>query len=420
MLTDMAARKAKPKDRPYKLTDSGGLYLMVLKSGVRSWRMNYRFDGKEKTLTFGQYPEVDITEARDRRDSVRRQLRDKIDPDAERKREPAIPATVHTFEGIARDWHHLNTPKWKPHHAADVLHGLVEDVFPDLGKKNITAIDAPMVLATLRKVEARGAIDGARRLRQRISAVFVYGIASGLCSLDPAAVIMRAMAPMKEAGRRPALLDITAARTILADCDKTPAMAVTRLAMRLLALTAVRPGEVMGAAWDEFEGMDGAEPLWRIPKERMKGERGQQYEHLVPLAPEAVAVLDVARGLTGRGPLVFPNVRSSHAPMSGNAMGYLLNRAGYYGRHVPHGWRSTFSTTMNEIAEREGRVSDRAIIDLMLAHVPKDAVEQAYNRAAYMPRRREIARTWADQLMAGAAPPAALLDLPSRTINNIN
>lgn len=409
MLTDVAARKAKRAERPYKMGDSGGLYLLVLSSGAKSWRFKYRYGGKERLLTFGLYPEVTLAEARERRDVARRQLRDGLDPGVERKLAAAPTPAVNTFEEIARDWHRLNSPKWTPHHALDILHGLSAWVFPAIGTADITTIEAPMVLAALRKVEERGAIDTARRLRQRISAVFVYGIATGVCSADPAAVITKAMAPMKLGQHRPALTNIADVRAVLSACDKTPALPITRLALRFLALTAVRPGEVAGAMWAEFEGLDGDEPLWRIPKERMKGERGAKHEHLVPLSIEAVAVIKMVRRFTGHVRLVFPNSRSVHEPLSANAIGYLMNRAGYHGRQVPHGWRSSFSTIMNERAEREGRPGDRAIIDLMLAHVPKDDVEKAYNRSAYMPRRREIAQEWASLLMAGAATPEELI-----------
>jgi len=176
---------------------------------------------------------------------------------------------------------------------------------------------------------------------------------------------------------------------------------VTKLALRFLALTAVRPGEIRGAAWAEFEQLDGVEPTWRIPAPRMK----MKHEHVVPLSRQSVAVLRAVRSLTGRGPLVFPNARHAHRPMSENALGYLLNRAGYHNRHVPHGWRSTFSTIMNERYRQ-----DRQVIDLMLAHASKDKTESAYNRAAYMPRRRELAQEWSDLLLQNSADAASLVE----------
>jgi integrase len=392
MLTDIAVRKAKAAAKPYKMGDGRGLYLLVMPAGGKSWRMDYRFDEKRRTMTFGRYPEVGLVDARAKRDAARKQINDGIDPGAEVD-PPAPPAT---FEAVAREWHALNMSRWKPSHAASVMSQMEQDVFPVLGAKAIDTINAPMVLAALRRIEARGAIDTARRLRQRISAVFVYGIASGICADDPAAIIMRAMAPMKVAGLRPALTTIEEARQIIADCDAADGTPNIKLAMRLLALTSVRPGELVGTAWDEFEGLEGDAPLWRIPKERMKGELGAQFEHWVPLSEQAVATI---KAVPRKGALLFPNRRSPLAPMTGDALSALLARAGYRGRHVPHGWRSTFSTHMNHVVERQGRIEDRAIIDLMLAHTPKSGVEHLYNRYAYIDRRREIAQAWADMLL---------------------
>jgi integrase len=261
-----------------------------------------------------------------------------------------------------------------------------------------------LVLNLLRAIEARPAIETARRVRQRMSAVFVYAIASGLAITDPAAIVRSAMSPLIK-GRQPAVLELDEARTVLNRAEAIPAHPLTKLAFRLLALSAVRPGEIRGAEWREFEQLDTDEPFWRIPAERMKMKR----EHIVPLSRQAAAVIRVTRQLTGRGPLVFPNVRYAHRPMSENAMGYLLNRAGYHSRHVPHGWRATFSTIMNE-----GYRHDRHIIDLILAHAPKDKTESAYNRAAYLGRRTELLQEWADLLLTDAVEPIKLLEGPRR------
>jgi integrase len=251
-----------------------------------------------------------------------------------------------------------------------------------------------MVLKVLREIEDRPAPETARRVRQRVSAVFVYAIALGIGETDPAAIVRGAMAPVVKT-RQPAITDLVEARAVLAAVEAQPAHPVTKLANRLLALTAVRPGELRGARWGEFEGLDGDQAVWRIPADRMKMKR----EHLVPLSRQAVAVIAATRTLTGRCPLVFPSSRHAHHPMSENAIGYLLNRAGYHGRHVPHGWRATFSSTMNETFR-----ADRHVIDLMLAHAPKDKTEAAYNRALHMERRHELAQLWADLLLEGAMP----------------
>lgn len=431
MLTDLQVRKAKPREKDYKLADSGGLYLFVTRKGAKSWRLKYRFAGKEKRVVFGQYPEISLEKARNLRDSARQELREDRDPVVERRKRKlaAAAATIETFEKLARAWHELQAPRWAPVHADDVITSLENDVFPDLGMLPIPAIDGRVILATLRKVETRGAIETARRLRQRISAIFCYAVAEGIADHDPASGIVKALKPLPKQGRQPAITELDDARSVLLAAEESGATPVVKLASRLLALTAVRPGVIRGVSWDEFEDIDwdhpksgkGSTPIWRIPAARMKlvldRKDEEAFDHLVPLARQSVAVLRAMRKLTGRNRLVFPSQRHAHRPLSENAIGYLYNRVGFHGRHVPHGWRATFSTIMNEKAEREARESgqkvlaemDARVIDLMLAHVPANKVESAYNRAAFMDRRIEIAQEWADMLCEGLAAPEDLL-----------
>ncbi|WP_313039313.1 integrase arm-type DNA-binding domain-containing protein [Sphingobium yanoikuyae] len=439
MLTDAQARKAAPKEKPYKMADSGGLYLYVAPTGLRSWRMKFRFQGQEKLLTFGPYPDVSLSEARQKRDDARRQIREHVDPSGARAKAKAVKEAERleragklSFEEVARAWHELQAPRWAPVHADDVINSLARDVFPHLGELALDEIDAPTVLGTLRKVEGRGSIETARRLRQRISSVFCYAISEGIAKDDPAAIVTKALKPLPKKGKQPALTELVDLRGVLVAAEASGASPVTKLASRLLALTAVRPAVVRGVSWDEFEGIDWTGdavgpglPIWRVPAARMKlildRKDEESFEHIVPLPWQAVDILREVRRLTGRGRLVFPGQRHAHRPLSENAIGYLYNRVGYHGRHVPHGWRAAFSTVMNERADRVWRASghrgaspDRAIIDLMLAHVPTNKVEAAYNRAAYMPRRRELAQEWADMLMEGMLPAGSLLDGPRR------
>lgn len=271
----------------------------------------------------------------------------------------------------------------------------------------------------LREIEARGAIETAKRVRQRISAVFVFGIAQGIVKDDPAERLGKVLKPLRK-GRQPAITDLVPLRTMIITAEEDYARPITRLALRLLALTAVRPSELRGARWDELQDLDGRLPLWRIPATRMKGDLDRKDElngdHLVPLTPQALAVLRALWPLTGDGNLLFPSNRHTHKPMSENAIGYLLNRAGYHGHHVPHGFRAAFSTIMNEWAERDGKEHDRKVIDLTLAHVPPGTGEGAYNRAAYMPRRRELALIWAEMLSDGLPDPAVLTERPSKVM----
>jgi integrase len=413
-LSDVQARKAVAGEKDYKLADSNGLYLFVTAKGFKSWRWKYRFGGKEKRLTFGPYPEVSLKEARERRDRARAELRDNKDPGTEnRKRAMRAHADAGTtFQVVGQRWYEAQCPRWSPVQCKKVIQALERDVYPEIGSLPLLDVDGPMILRMLRKVEARGAIDTAKRLRQHVSGVFQFGMAEGLVAGDPSVGIKKALKPTPTGGKQPALKDLDAARKLLADMEASTSGPLVKLASRLLALTAVRPGILRTVKWPEFEGIDWTDPdapapgaLWRIPAERMKlameNKADEAFEHVVPLSWQAVNVLHEARRLTGRFPYVFHSIRSTHQPMSENTLGYMYTRNGYSGRHVPHGWRSTFSTIMNERAVEQRRPDDRAIIDAMLAHRPKgeSGSEMAYNRAAYMPRRREIAQDWADLLI---------------------
>ncbi|MFW2831677.1 tyrosine-type recombinase/integrase [Sphingomonas sp. ID0503] len=477
MLNDTKIRAAKPADKPYRLGDSGQLYLQVTPSGGRHWRMNYTFGrndkGKplQKTLSFGSYPAVSLAEAREARDRAKSILAKGLDPAVERRRAEQADDVVrrNTFRAVAEEWFELNSGwslgrlaewadahggrwsasqaehwtkshngRWSAVHAADVLTSLERDVLPSLGGTAITAIASRDVLDTLRAVERRGAIETAHRLRQRISAVFVYGIALGACDTDVAASLGSILAPIPRATPQPSIVDglldqderLTAIRQLLIDCEAERCRATTKLALRFLALTAVRPGELAGAKWDEFRDLDGNEPLWVIPTGRMKGDKQKKdsarHDHLVPLAWQAVDVLVALRRLTGRYTFCFTSDRHVHRQMSENTLRALLIRAGYHQRHVPHGFRAAFSTIMNERPANLRQDGDRHVIDMMLAHTPSDrargddrrtavsSAEMAYNRAAHMARRRALAQQWADMLLADFWPAVALVGGPMR------
>ena len=431
MLTDMKVRQARPQAKDYKLADSEGLYLFVSKAGLRSWRFKYRFAGKERRLILGRYPEIGLKEARERKAHARRLLADGRDPGieaAKAKVERAV-TTANTFETMAKAWYELQKDRWTPVHARDVIRSLESEVFPWIGNLPISEIDEPMVLAVLRKVEERGAIETAHRVRQRMSAVFVHAIAEGAGTRDPAAVVTKALKPVPRAQKRPALVSIAELQDMIQKTERDPASPLTKLASRFLALTAQRPGMVRALPWNEIENVDWQsgnscpEALWRVPAHRMKLEKELKaddgFEHSVPLSKEAVGVLRAAWTLTGRGPLVFPSSRNGRVPMSENTLSYFYNRSGYQGRHVPHGWRASFSTVMNEWAERNGSPGDRQVIDLILAHIPTSlsGSEGVYNRAAFMDRRRELLEEWATMVFRETVPSHAMLGWPSRRAN---
>lgn len=417
MLTDTKVRTAKPRPKTYKLADANRLFLLVAPGGGKLWRWNYNFDGRNKTMAFGAYPLISLADARSKRDEAYTILCEGRDPAVAKKLkiDANIQAARQTFERVAREWHGNAKAQWATIHANDIIRSLERDVFPAIGGLPITELTPPAILGVLREIEARGAIETAKRVRQRISAVFVYAIAQGLTRDDPAEKLGAVLKPLRK-GRQPAITEIEPLRRMISTAEQDYARPITRLALRLLALTAVRPSELRGARWTEFEELNEPAPLWRIPSARMKGNLDRKEEaagdHLVPLTPQAIAVLKALWPLTGDGPLLFPSNRHAHRAMSENAIGYLLNRAGYHGHHVPHGFRAAFSTIMNEWAERQGKDHDRKVIDLMLAHVPKEKVEGAYNRAAYMPRRRELAQIWAEMLSKDLPDPRCLIELP--------
>ena len=426
-LTVIQVRNAKPGDKGYKLADEKGLHLYVSPTGAKSWRMKYRFGGKEKLLTFGQFPEVSMSEARDRRDEARATLRRDKDPaiEAERDRRAAIAAIGATFQASALAWHEDERPRWSPRHAVVVSNALHRDVFPDLGKLPIADVDGPLILKALRKIERRGSIETAKRVLGYMSAIFVRAKGEHLVTVNPTTDLINALKPTPRGSKQPALTALPDLLTLQRIVDASTSNPTTKLASRLLAMTAVRVGVLRTATWDEFEGIDWADidasapaALWRISAERMKLEvedKGDEaFDHDVPLPAPAVDALRALHQMTGRGRLLFPGNLAAKEPMSDAALSTLYKRMDggrYKGRHVPHGWRSAFSTNMNEWAMEHGKEGDRLLIDLMLAHRPKgvSGSEFAYMRAKFKERRRTLAETWAAMITEGLAHPYDLI-----------
>lgn len=421
MLTELQCRAAKATDKPIKLADAQGLHLFITPAGHKSWRYKYRFGGKERRIVFGAYPDLSLKKARELRDDARRELREGRDPGEEYRRRSARRAAgvdlSRTFEAVARRWHELQKAQWKERHAEDVLGSLVREVFPVIGSREIGEVKPAHVRELLQTVQSRGAIETAHRIHQRISAVFRFAMADELAESDPAAAIGSVLRPVIR-GRQPALLKLEDARAFLRAFESSPGHVTTKLASRLLALTAARPGSIQMAEPHEFEDLDGPDPIWRIPPEKMKLQRAQselpEFEFIIPLSRQAVQTVKVAQDFARNRKFLFPSARHSHRPITENALNVAYRRIlGFEGRHVPHGWRATFSTIMNERALAQKEPGDRAIIDLMLAH-QSNSVEAKYNRAAYMPRRRQLAQDWADMLLKGFASPDTFLGLPRR------
>lgn len=376
-LSDIAIKNAKPKDKEYKLSDSGSLYILIKTNGSKLWRMKIKVNGKENTLSFGQYPLISLAEARQARDNAKRDLAENINPALKKSKQKRLSTSEinNSFESIAREWWNLNKPRWVERHAADVIGTLERYIFPNIGKIVITNIDTPLLLGVLQKIEKTGAIETTHRIRQRIEAVFNYAISKGIAFTNPATVLKGALQPIIKRRQQPSIADLTELQEMINTVTTYPERPLSKLAFRLLALLGTRSGEFRQMRWDQIEG-----DVWTIPAEQMKMK--QKYKllnkrsHKVFLSKQALEILESIRPFSGNCPYVFPSSKDALSYMSENTIGKLINSAGYKGKHTPHEFRSSLSTIMNERYPQ-----DRAIIDLMLAHVNKNLVEAAYNRS---------------------------------------
>lgn len=388
-LTETAIRNAikKPHTKPAKLADELGMYLLIKPDGACYWRLKYRFAGKEKVHALGVYPSVKLAEARDRREAAKRLLRDKKDPNAERKAEKLHRkhAAANSFQAVAEEWLAKTRNKWTPTHAERVSRSLELNLYDEIGASPISSLGAPAILTALRKIEARGAHALRERVQERASMIFRYAIATGRCERDPVADLRGAfIAPTRS---NYAALTEKELPDFFKKLDAYDGEPITRLAIRLLALTFVRTGELRAAEWTEF---DTDAVVWRIPAERMK----MREPHIVPLSAQALAVLAELKTLTGSGRFVLPHRTNAQKSMSENTILYALYRMGYHTRATGHGFRSTASTILNEV----GFAPD--VIERQLAHAERNKVRAAYNRAQYLPERTKMMQQWADLLDA--------------------
>lgn len=380
-LSESGCRNAKGKERPYKLSDGEGLYLFVQPGGSKLWRLAYRFGGKQKTLAFGAYPYVALADARGRRTEAKRALAAGRDPAVK-----TVEALSETFGSVARRWFDSEATEWVKSHSGRVWSRIERDVLPAIGALPVDAIKPPAVLALLRVVERRGAIEIAKRLRQSISSIFKFAIAEGIAEINPAADVGGALLPAPRV-RHHATIKADELPDLLERIGGYIGEDLTRLALLFDLHTFVRTQELRFAVWEEIEDLDGAEPLWRIPAERMKMHR----EHLVPLTPAAVDILRRAREF-GTGRFIFPGNKGK--PLSSNTLIFALYRAGYHSRLTVHGFRRLASTTLNEA----GFPTDH--IERQLAHVEGNKVRGAYNAAEWMPGRRQMMLWWSDFIEA--------------------
>ncbi|MFJ7146531.1 tyrosine-type recombinase/integrase [Pseudomonas protegens] len=390
-LSDTTIRTAKPKDKLYRLTDANGLCLEVTPTGSKLWRYRYRFNGSAKMLALGAYPAVTLLKARQMRDESRQLLIDGIDPGEQKKAlKHAQKVEGLTFETLAREWFAYNAPRWADSTTYKAKLYLENDLIPGIGSRPVKSITRPELVELVRKVETRGTLNAAGKIRQWLHQIFRYGLAKGVVDANPATDLSVVAAPPKAARHHP---HVTFAELpeLLSKVESANIHSLTRHAIRLLTLTAVRPGELRQAPWSEFDLEAG---IWTIPKERMKARR----PHVVPLPRQAVAILRQLKEITGRYSLVFAGANPER-PMSENTVNKALRIMGYEGRQTGHGFRHLLSTELN------GRGYNKDWIERQLAHGDSDEIRGTYNHAAYVEQRREMMQAWADSvdaLCAGA------------------
>jgi integrase len=390
MLTDTMIRKARTPDKPTKLMDGRGLFMLLTPTGGRWWRFRYAFAGKEKLLSFGIYPDVSLKDAREARDDARRLLAKGIDPSAARQEERRAQreAADNDFETIAREWLENVKPGWAAVYHADTLKRFETLVFPTISRHPIASVTAPVLLSLLRKIEARGTLVTAHKVLRACGQVFRYGIATGRCERNPAADLRGALKALPRP-KHMAALPAAELPTFLRKIERYDGEVQTRLAMKLLALTFVRTNELRSATWVEID-LDKAE--WIIPAERMK----TKAPHHVPLSMQAVDTFRALQKMSGKWPWVFPG-RAPTRPMSKNTVLFALYRLGYHSRMTGHGFRALASTTLNEMGYRPD------VIERQLAHIEKNAVRAAYHRSQYLEERQTMMQAWADFLDAQRA-----------------
>ena len=389
-LSDSQVRNAKPKEADYKLADGGGLYLLVTTGGGKLWRLKYRFDGKEKLLSFGAYPEITLAKARERREESRRMVAEGVDPSVAKKAAKAekqaddLRAAL-TFETVAREWLGKQTGVWAHSHLYDNTCKLEKNVFPEIGHKPISEVGIAETRDCLRKIEARGIYETAKRCKIIMGQVFRYAAASGWRTDDPTALLKGFLTSVKSKAH-PAITNPRELAGLLRSIDCYNGSPVVKAAMILGSMFFLRSGEMRWGTWDEI---DFETAQWNIAGPRMKNKN----DHIVPLSRQAIDALKSLQAITGASKYIFPNGRSPNKPLSENGVNAALAYMGYKGRHCHHGWRATIRTIGDEVLKFRvdfiEHQSGRAVID------PNG---RAYNRTTFLADRKEMMQTWADYL----------------------
>jgi integrase len=387
MLTDSKLKNAKPDARPYKLVDGQGLHALVQTSGSVLWQQRYRFEGKERTASHGSYPLVSLLEARKKRDELKKLLLEGLDP-AKVKRQRSANGGFslgETFEEIADTWHKQWSEVRSLRHAAYVRRRLEGDVFPVIGDLPIASLRPLDVVKVIKAIEARGAVDIAKRAYQTIGAICRYAVAHGLMDRDPTRDVKPSDILISRRSTNYARVDVKELPELLRAVEAYQGTSTTRMALKLMALTFVRTGELIAARWTEF---DISEAVWRIPAERMK----MRTEHIVPLSRQAIETLQTLQVISGNAELLFPGDRNRKKPISNNTLLKALERMGFKGRMTGHGFRGLASTVLHENG------FDHAHIEAQLAHQERNRISASYNHALYLKQRTVLMQWWADYL----------------------
>jgi integrase len=395
-LSDLQIRTAKPREKDYKISDGYGLYLLITPSGGKLWRIQYRYDDKQKLLSLGSYPQISLADARHQRDEARKLLANGIDPNMAKRAQKASRADgTNSFEVIAREWHTKFKETWSQSHAQVTITRLERDVFPWIGKRPISEIEPPEVLRVLQRIESRGAGETARRMKIVCGQVFRYAVATGRAKRDQTTDLKGALKPVIPK-HMAALTDPKDVAPLLRAIDDYKGSFIVKCALQLATLFFVRPGELRQAQWSEIN-LETAE--WNIPVERMKlplktkqARKGQF--HLVPLSSQAIAILKELQPFTGNSKYVFPSHRTLSRPMSDNAVLSALRRMGYAKDEMSgHGFRAMARTILDEVLQVR-----TDFIEHQLAHAVRDPNGRAYNRTAHIAERRKMMQVWADYL----------------------
>ncbi|WP_208489229.1 phage integrase central domain-containing protein [Escherichia coli] len=385
-LTDIQIKRAKPQDKPYTMNDGHGLSLLIKPDGSKGWRFRFRFAGKARLMSFGSYELVSLAEAREKRDTARKQVANGIDPVEERKAQKLAQklSTENSFESVSREWHAAKADRWTIAYREEIIKTFEQDVFPFIGKRPISEIKPLELLEVLKRIEKRGALDKTRKVRQRCGEVFRYAIITGRAEYNPAPDLAIALAIPKQ--KHHPFLSAEELPHFVRDLESYTGSIITKNATKILMMTGVRTQEMRFATWSEIDLIKG---IWEIPAERMKMRR----PHIVPLSSQVIELFKQLQPITSDYPYVFIGRNDRRKPISKESVNQVIESLGYKGRTTGHGFRHTLSTILHEMG------FESAWIEIQLAHVDKNTIRGTYNHALYLDKRKYMMQKYSDFLM---------------------